>query len=249
MNKFEQLEKLKKEIVGKCKTCGGKGYHFLINDEGEVIKRCECMKEFDLAAKFLLADIPQVFWEFELSDIDKNFMKKNEAAFSTVVDYMTNLENALKKGIGLYFHSTSRLGKSSVASIILKAVVRSGHSAHFVLFRHLVDMSFRAWKDERILEEKQKILAKDFLVFDEIEKVPITSGGESYSHVDSLIRERFFMNKPLIVTSNVILDELDKVYDESIQGMFQEKMVPVTFVGRPHSDKISLSLEEELVKE
>ena len=247
MNKIERLKLLKEEIVGKCKDCGGVGYRFLVDDRGEVVERCHCMKEFDLTARFLLSNIPEVFWNFEISDIDETFMKENEEAFSIIIDYMSNLDNALKKGIGLYFHSTSRLGKSSLASIVLKAAVRSKFSAYFILFRHLIDMSFRSWKDEKVLKEKEEILKKDFLVFDEIEKVPITSGGESYSHIDSLIRERFFMNKPLIVTSNVILDDLSKVYDESIQGMFQEKMIPVTLVGKPHSDKISMSLERELV--
>lgn len=248
MSRIEQLRKLRERIVGSCEICKGEGYKFLKDSKGEIIQRCSCMKEFDIQARFLLADIPSVFWHFEISDIDKDFLERNEDAFSVVVDYMSNLENALEKGIGLYFHSTSRLGKTTVASIVLKAAIRSGYSAHFVLFRHLVDMSFRSWKDDFAAKEKRSILRKDFLVFDEVEKVPITSGGESYSHIDGLIRERFFLNKPLIATSNVILDDIDKVYDVSIKGMFQEKMIPVVLIGKPHSDKISMSLEEELKK-
>lgn len=207
----------------------------------------QCDWWYDLYLRMANANIPSKFWDHVLKDFDWC----TEVTTIPIRKYVINLEKMLTQGMGLYLWGRNSVGKSFVASLILKAALIKSYTVYFTSFETILTMVSDSMYDRDLRYEfRQKIVETDFLVVDDIDKTYRSATTFVDSKMDAVFRERANYGLPTIITSNVIraeairrtkvnATEAQKVdmYAQSLLELFNETLVDVKFVSRKSKRK------------
>lgn len=194
---------------GKCPTCDDTG-EFAYNGH---INKCE--KDFDgvciqkkLFMRYELANIPYRYQRFDWDEFDTQPEARCE-----IEKYISNLDNSIKTGIGIYIHSKGLgTGKTLIACHILKEAIKQGYKAYFCQFFDLVNIS-----DDKIgrnLLENQ-LFNCDIICIDDVVNSKISEKQSDFFRymLEKVIRDRVHNAMPIIMTSNLNSEKLLKEYD------------------------------------
>lgn len=224
----------------------------------------KCDWWYDLYYRMALANIPSKFWDYKLRDFT---WCDEDKVIKPVRKYVTSIDKMLEEGVGLYLWGRNSVGKSLVASLILKAALIKNYSVYFTSFETVLNMSTDGTynKDARY-EFRQKILQTDFLVLDDIDKTYRSSSTFSDSKLDLVFRARANDNLPVLITANmsrgqaierstVKADDRETeridIYVSSLLELFEETLVDIVFVAARskrkeiHKQKSSLLFGEK----
>jgi DNA replication protein DnaC len=192
---------------GKCPTCDDTG-EYTFNG---ITKECE--KDFDdiciqkkLFMKYEIANIPYRYQRFDWS----TFETQPEAR-GRIDDYIGNLDEAVRAGLGLYLYSHGLgTGKTLIACHILKEAAKRGHKVYFCSFFELVNIR----KENHHLVEK-KLTECDIVCIDDVTASKMSEKqSDMFNYVlEKTIRDRVHNAMPTIMTSNLGRQELLKEYD------------------------------------
>lgn len=216
-----QLENIKKQIIGSCTKCSGLGY--TVDRKNKTYAYCSCTKEF-LIKKRIMEDIPQAYWDLDLPD----FENKKDKAYINTVDYIQHLDNCRRDGVWVYFQGTSNTGKTLLAIAILKSAIRKSYSSKVYTVSGLVN----GVSDEEFRED---FTLRDFIVIDSIDL--IFKGGDSNNKVsgilESMLREKSLNNTVCIFTSRYSLKKLesDGLLNDRVCELISSKTAPITIEG------------------
>ena len=207
------------------------------------------MAAFQSAFASAKARIPAIYREFTTEDIDQEFAKNNSQGMAKALKYHARVQKAYDEGAGLFLNGDNGSGKSFIACLILKEAIAKGFSAHFVSLKELTSAAFDALRDEDAREDLETLITQtDFLVIDEFDKMYQDKNDLVINLLDALFKQRYYTNKPLIVTSNTSFDEIMDTHSSSIASMFTEKLLKVCFTGN-YRAKCGKNLEDEFFKE
>jgi DNA replication protein DnaC len=144
----------------------------------------------------------------------------------SIQSYISALKENIEKGCGLILHGPYRSGKSSIGAIICGEALSHRCSAYWLEAFDLVD-GWR-WKDERC----DGFRTTNVAVLDDM-GMEAQSGGVDWPR--ALVREslKFRLERlmPVIVTTNMRPDEIEKVYGGKLMALFDEFMLPVQISG------------------
>lgn len=224
----------------------------------------KCDWWYDLYYRMALARIPSKFWDYKLGDFT---WCDEEKVIRPVRKYITNINKMLEEGVGLYLWGRNSVGKSLVASLILKAALIKNYTVYFTSFETVLNMSSDGMYDrDARYEFRQKILQTDFLVLDDIDKTYRSSSTFSDSKLDLVFRARANDNLPVIITANMSRSQAiersttkidDKetekidIYVSSLLELFDEMLVDIIFVASKskrkeiHKHKLSLLFDKK----
>lgn len=170
------------------------------------------------------ANVPESKWGASLDKMPDTPLVR--AYKGRIQNYISALKENIEKGRGLILHGPYRSGKSSIGAIICGEVLSHRCSAHWLEAFELVD----GWrfKDGRYLDFR----TAHMVVLDDM-GMEAQSGGVDWPR--ALVREslKFRLERlmPVIVTTNMRPDEIEKTYGNKLMALLDEFMLPVQVSG------------------
>lgn len=215
-----------------CDHCGGTGYI------GSTM--CECLMELCRQEQrkelTLLSGGKETFHQFRLDYYSDQYEGKYgtsprvimEKVLRTCRTYATTF--TLNSG-NLLFVGGTGLGKTFLSACIARAVADRGYSVMYEtanhLFSKLEQAKFGGGEDAR--REAEKFLECDLLIVDDLgTEMP---GQFVTAALYSLVNDRLLAGKPMLISTNLNVDELGKRYSPQIASRLQGSFNRLTFVG------------------
>lgn len=219
------------KYVAKCKVCGGKS------------SDCECHVKFDIACAAYEACIPQDFWYIKPEDV-----KHNKEIFTQVIQqYTSKLTTALKRGYGLIFQGDNGVGKTYFISYILMEAIKRGRTAYYTTMPDLDFNIKRGFDDNDLAERLQWMLTSDFLAIDEMGKERAKSSNKYMDgQVERILKRRLDDSNPLILATNMGIDEMKKAYGATVGSMLSGKFQALTMAPGDFREIVHDKMQTEM---
>ena len=215
-----------------CERCGGNGY------VGSSM--CECLAELCRQEQkkelSLLSGGKETFSQFRLDYYSDQYDGKYGASpraimernFKVCRSYATTF--ARSSG-NLLFVGGTGLGKTFLSACIARAVADRGCSVVYEtanrLFSTLEQAKFTV--SEEAKREAGKYMACDLLIIDDLgTEMP---GQFVTSALYNLVNDRLMANLPMVVSTNLNIDELARRYSPQIASRLEGNFTRLTFVG------------------
>lgn len=186
-------------------------------------KRRRYDKAMELARCSLIGD------KFREASFDTcTVVKGNEKQLRICKRYAENFDELYKKNQGLLLYGDCSTGKSHAAACICNHLMKELHPVYATSFVRLLDD--RAKDDiPAVLKMMDKV---DLVLFDDLGAERDTPYAQEI--VYNLIDGRYQQNKPMIITTNLGLHEMQSVQDVRLKRIYQrvlEYCYPVCFDG------------------
>ena len=215
-----------------CDRCGGSGYIGT--------NMCECLQELCRQEQkkelTLLSGGKESFSQFRLDYYSDQYDGKYGASPRTIMEknfrscrsyattFTTNSGNLL-------FVGGTGLGKTFLSACIAKAVADRGYSVMYEtasrLFSKLEQAKFSGSEESR--REAEKMNECDLLILDDLgTEMP---GQFVTAVLYSLINDRLLSGKPMVISTNLNVDELARRYTPQIASRLRGSFSLLTFVG------------------
>ena len=136
-----------------------------------------------------------------------------------------------EKSGNLLLSGDTGLGKTFLSACIARAVADRGYSVVYESAGHLLTHMERAKfaGDEAAREICRKYTECDLLIVDDLgTEMP---GQFTTSALYSLINDRLLMSKPMIISTNLTIDEMLKRYSPQIASRLRGSFERLAFVG------------------
>lgn len=214
-----------------CVHCGGSGY------VGSTM--CECLLELCRQEQkkevSILSGSKETFNQFRLDYYPDRIDPKYGASPRTIMEhnlkicrgYAFNFSNL---GGNLLFNGGTGLGKTFLSACIARAVADRGYSVVYETAAHLFSKleQARFSPTEESLRASEKFRSCDLLILDDL-------GTEMPSQfvtaaLYSLLCDRLLENKPMVISTNLNLDEIAQRYSPQIASRLHS-FQRLTFVG------------------
>ena len=165
---------------------------------------------------------------------------KDEKISKAARAYVENFDKMLTEGKGLIFYGPTGRGKSYMAGCIANALMDAGRSCLMTNFSR-IEKSFRAKFDTQ--EQSDNLLRYRLLCLDDFGAERETSYMQEI--VFSVIDERYQAKLPMVITTNLTLEDLKKpknITEERIFKRVLERCFPVEATG---PDRRVLNIRED----
>lgn len=200
-------------------------------------RRCRCFKE--LLKKYSAEELCSTggialndFSDFRLDYYDRGTpdnspRDKMESNFRYCRSYAADFR---EDAPSLLFMGKTGLGKTFLSSCIAKTVIENGHS---VVFGSIISF-LRRLEDEHFGRAEGSTMDSltecDLLILDDLGSEFRTAFTESA--VYELLNSRINLNKPTIVSTNLLMGELNERYNDRIISRLMGNFSPIMFYGR-----------------
>ena len=216
-----------------CPKCGGSGYI------GTAM--CQCLKDLCRQQQekevALLADSGQHFGAFRLDYYSDRPDPKTGISpraimargFDICRDYARNF--SLASG-NLLFNGGTGLGKTFLSACIAREVAAGGHSVAYETASHLFSKleKHRFHPDEETEREVKRLNDSDLLIIDDLgTELP---GNFVTSALYTLLNDRLLAGKPMVVSTNLTIEEVGQRYSPQIKSRLQGSFQLLPFVGQ-----------------
>lgn len=234
----EELRKVEEEEEGVLKELGIDEDFFepdytcpYCQDEGFVDgKPCSCRKQIQIELNYGMSQTVQNIKEENFENFDLELFRKNRQADEPISPYenMKELYYDMKdqyvpyfstNSPNLYFYGPTGTGKTYLVNSIAKAVLDRGFTVLYQTANQLLDFlvsySFMFEQDRKENKEKYDFIYEvDLLIIDDLGTEYIND--KLVSVLFELINGRLISRKPIIISSNIKIEELADVYDQRI---------------------------------
>ena len=215
-----------------CDICGGSGY------VGS--NMCECLRELcrqEQKKELTFLNVGrEAFDQFRLDYYPDRVDAKWGVNIRTVMEktFQTCRKYALtfnERSGNLLFSGDTGLGKTFLSACIARAVADRGYSVVYESAGHLFANLERAKfdNDEAAKEDSRKYTACDLLIIDDLgTEMP---GQFTTAALYNLVNDRLLTAKPMIVSTNLTVDEMLKRYSPQIASRLRGSFTRVAFLG------------------
>ena len=180
-------------------------------------------------------NIPDDYWGVGLDAVFPEETKK------FVTKYLVNISEAISKGIGMIINGEYGSGKTSIAVLCLKQARRVGCTGLYLTAPEYLRDVFMGNMFDDTLTVERRAAEVGLLVIDDLGKEAVNFSSEkdaTAAMFTALAKERAANNRSTIITSNLVINDLKKLYGESFVESFRQK-APVV-----HSAIVKRSTEE-----
>ena len=215
-----------------CRKCGGEGYI------GSAM--CDCLKAYcreeQVKEVSLLCAGDQSFGNFDLTYYSDRIDTRFGASPRAVMEYNFNIcrtygENFSTDSGNLLFIGGTGLGKTHLSGAIASAVAEKGCSVAYETASHLFAKleKHRFNPDEQSYRDVEKLNRCDLLIVDDLgTELP---GNFVTAALYSLLNDRLLARKPMVISTNLTVEELTRRYNPQIASRLQGSFNRLTFVG------------------
>ena len=215
-----------------CDRCCGSGY------VGSTM--CECLTELCRQEQkkelTLLSGGKETFHQFRLEYYSDQYDPKYGASPRQIMDL--NFRNCrsyaasfTENSGNLLFIGGTGLGKTFLSACIARAVADRGYSVAYETASHLFSKLERAKfsGDEEARKDVEKFSRCDLLIIDDLgTEMP---GQFVTAALYSLVNDRLLEGKPMLISTNLNLDEISRRYSPQIASRLHGSFSRLTFVG------------------
>lgn len=207
-----RLYMVKSRIVSTHKHCGGTG---ITQTESE-ISECICMKVFRYVKALIVARIPRSYWTLSL-----NKLTKIEIAYRKFIKmYLDKFDNAIDRGLGIFFLGVNGIGKTALACEIAKYAIIEQKGVRYVTAQYYIDLLMK--QEEHAVDV---FANKDVVVFDELDKAYIKEGSTFVpKKIEDFLRRTLSAGTIVILCTNMNEDSEDRD-EETIQTTFGDSLL------------------------
>lgn len=182
----------------------------------DVLKR-KGADEYLQMLQFVNAKIPIPFLEFEFANLADPELKKSIVLSKEYVAKIKAEGLLGVKGKGALIHGGSGSGKTALACVILKEMIRLRVEGRFELFEAFLN---------KILDRQTDDIDVDFLVIDGFGDAPTFKESKMYGwtigRLDAFLRERYFQGRPTVITTRLPKERFNAVFPESVTSFLTE---------------------------
>lgn len=182
----------------------------------------------------VMMGVPRRFASMTLKDFKVDGSDDLRKVKMFVGDYISDIEYNVRDCQGIFFYGSNGVGKSMLASLILKEAYRRRFSGRRVTFSMLISEYTKVWNKEESLYDTYKGI--EVLVLEEV-------GKEIDSKIASPILEdllRYREEKGLltIICSNCTPKVIEEHYGVSIMSLIKGSMTPVKIVAKDKRQEV-----------
>ena len=216
-----------------CSRCGGSGFL------GSTM--CECLAELCRLEQrkelSLLAAGEHHFAEFDLNyypqQTDPQYGASPRAIMSRIFSICRDYADNFTANSGnLLFNGNTGLGKTLLSACIAGAVGEKGYSVAYESAHHLFEKleKDRFHPDEESAQAVAKMNGCDLLILDDLgTELP---GSFVNAALYTLMNDRLLAGKPMIISTNLNIDEIRQRYTPQIASRLQGSFQLLPFVGQ-----------------
>lgn len=162
----------------------------------------------------------------------------DEDALEKVKRYIRKSRSMYRDGLGLYLWGSNGTGKTHLMGCSFMELISKGYKVRLFSMDEIVDKFTSSWYSDEDRHELNNILRNiDFLGIDEFGKNVDKDGNPVYLPdlvkrvMESVIRFRVQMNKPIWITSNTDPKYVNEVFSEDVASLLNEAVVPICVRG------------------
>lgn len=205
-----------------CPTCGGTrqykwhGWH-----------TCDCEAQLQLHKHYLQAGIgvpmQRLDWVDYVGDL---------SALHDTQEMLGQHINMMRNGIGAVYRGEFGTGKSMLASLSAKALIRMGYRVYFATFQSMIQMYTSGWtSDADRAEFERRVLFSQVLFLDDVGKEFRTKNNMNESQFDHVLRQRVFSGRSTYLTTNDSEKQMAEGYGAAILSLLNERSVEIKVGG------------------
>lgn len=225
-----------------CPTCKKKGtYRWEGKDHP-----CDCAAQLRMYKKYLSSGIGKEYQRLLWDDVDPELDPQLEPIYK----FLNDPEKYLNRGVGVYLWGPPGTGKTMIATLILKGLIRKGYTGFSASMAAMVEYFTAGWggKTDEKAWFTDKFLSSQILVLDELRR----DNRLAESTFDHILRTRVNEGRPTIITTNLTPDELENGYGSSILSLIVEKSIVVNldrknYRGQAH-DRLMQEIELDEIR-
>ena len=200
----------------------------------------------------MLAGIGKSYHRLDWRDYVRSAGVRND-----VSAYVDNHHEMIDRGIGLMFLGTIGSGKTMLANLALKDLVKLGYKCHATSAEETTSNMTATW---RSTEDKRRFediyVRSDVLLLDDLGRGLINdrTGSVKEEHkfkegiLDTILRKRVQYDRPTLVTTNLSTDRLLEGYGPAVHSLLTERTIPLEVTGKDFRPKVLESETEQAIK-
>ena len=200
-----------------CPTCQTKGTYRWQGEDHP----CDCAAQLGLYKKYLSSGIGKPYQCLSWDDVDTEL----DPQLQPIYKFLSDPEKYLSRGVGVYLWGPPGTGKTMIATLILKDLIRKGYTGFSATMAAMVEYFTAGWGGNT--DEKEwftgKFLNSQILVLDEVRR----DNRLAESTFDHILRTRVHEGRPTIITTNLTPDELESGYGSSILSLIVQQSIAV----------------------
>jgi DNA replication protein DnaC len=228
-----------------CPTCQTTGTYRWRGEDRE----CDCSLQLQLQKHYYNSGVDLGYQVLDWSDFALDTPSKH-AALGDVRVWLDN-EQLMRRGMGIIFTGESGTGKTLLANLVIKDLIKRGIRCYATTFTEMVDAFTAGWNDD----DEKKWFARKFkysqvLLLDDLGKEYRSRNALPQTTFDNLLRTRVQGGRPTIITTNMTLEELGAGYGSSTLSLLRRQSLIVPMSGTDYSVRAaSRILDEALAHE
>ena len=183
--------------------------------------------------------VPKQFHSITIDDFEDYGSDSLVEVKKFIGEYLADIETKFSTNTGLFLYGSNGVGKSMLASIIVKEAYINRYSSKRVTFVDYVSEYTRVWNTKSIEERENAeamfyhdYKAVEFLVLEELGKE--LDSKLTPTVLEDCLRYREERGLPTIVCTNLTPKAIVEKYGNSIASLIKGNFIPINIVG---SDK------------
>ncbi len=181
----------------------------------------ECKIQLQLYKHYLNAGIGQTYQRLDWSDY-----KGDPRGLNVAEAYLKQHKAMVKNGMGILYYGSWGTGKTLLAALIAKELVKLGYSVYFATFTQMIDEFTRGWGNNNDRDRfEDKVVKSDVFILDDVGKEFRSSNNLSEATFDHVLRQRALDNRSTFMTTNLNKEELNEGYGAAIFSLLKERMI------------------------
>lgn len=212
-----------------CPTCKGTGHFRWKTIGGEPAEwQCNCSEQYQLHLFLLNAGIDLRYQRLSWADIEG----VEPEALAMVVDYIDHDRAYVNQGLGLVLHGVNGTGKTLLATLLLKRLLKKSYDGYFTTFQTLISNFTEGWynQDQRKWFAK-RIYNAGLLVIDDIGHEDRRRLETVVPMLDEMVRARVAGARPTFLTTNLSLKDVKDLYLNNVMSLLMGSSIMHEFTG------------------
>ena len=207
-----------------CPTCDKKGTYLWRGRQWD----CDCEYQLQLHKHYLDAGIGVTYQRLDWDDY-----AGPTKVLDGVVKYLDKRADFLRQGMGLYFLGPFGTGKTMLANLVLKELIKDGLTCWATTFSQTVEMFTAGWSDKADQRYFQaKFINSEVLLLDDVGKeLRGTRINLAETTFDAILRQRVQAGRTTFITTNMNPADLEDGYGAAILSLIREKSLELLFSG------------------